>query len=181
MSAAKEDQERRLLQCVNRDRYLNRSHASKLSRAASKADVVAGGRTSSSSTPLHNASMNTPTREEIDAKLAASEARMDARIARIETLMETMAQSQQEIKVQLKETTATVQAENKSTRTTMVITAVSAVITIVVGIAAFNATVLSNMVASFESGKNTANALAAAASALALDKQPQKPAEPTKN
>lgn len=128
---------------------------------------------------LHNVPMNTPTREEIDAKLAASEARMDARIARIETLIETMAQSQQEIKVQLKETTATVQAENKSTRTTMVITAVSAVITIVVGIAAFNATVLSNMVASFESGKNTASALSAAASAL--ERQSQSKTEPAKN
>lgn len=36
------------------------------------------------------------------------------------------------------------------------ITAVSTVIAIVLGVAAFNATLLSNMVASFESGKSTA-------------------------
>lgn len=56
--------------------------------------------------------------------------------------------------------------DNKSTRTTIIVTAVSAVLAIVGGVAAFNATVLSNMVASFESGKNTAASLADAAGRL---------------
>ena len=45
-------------------------------------------------------------------------------------------------------------------KTTIIVTAVSAVLAIVLGIAAFNATVLSNMVAAFESGKNTSAAQA---------------------
>lgn len=106
--------------------------------------------------------MNTPTREEIDAKLAASEARMDARIARIENTLENIAKYQQD----------TI-ASNKTTRNTIIVTGVA----VVLGIAAFNATVLSNMVASFESGKNTANALAQAAQALEKKSQ-QEQAKP---
>ncbi len=45
-------------------------------------------------------------------------------------------------------------------KTTIIVTAISAVLAIVFGVAAFNATVLSNMVASFESGKNTSAAQA---------------------
>ncbi|WP_312569123.1 hypothetical protein [Comamonas sp.] len=108
--------------------------------------------------------MTSMTREEMDAKLSASEARMDARMVRIESQLENIAKSQD-----------AVLASNKTTRTTMVVTGISSALAIVLGVGAFNATVLSNMVASFESGKNTSallhtaeKSLTEAAQALAI-------------
>jgi hypothetical protein len=70
----------------------------------------------------------------------------------------------------IKQTVASAQAEAKteakSLRTTLLTTAIGSIIAIVGGIAAFNATVLSNMVASFESGKNTAASLTQATDQL---------------
>jgi hypothetical protein len=89
--------------------------------------------------------MNAPAREEIDAKLQLIETRMDARVASIErAVADSIA--------------AAVETRNdiKNLKWTMIVTAIATVL----GIAAFNATVLSNMVASFESGKNTATAQA---------------------
>jgi len=48
----------------------------------------------------------------------------------------------------------------KSVKNTSITTGIGAVLAIVFGVAAFNATVLSNMLASFESGKNTSTAQA---------------------
>lgn len=97
------------------------------------------------------ASMSEITREEIAARLEAVEARMDARLARIEGLVSDIAKGQVEVS-----------ASNKATRNTIIGTGIA----VVLGIAAFNATVLSNMVASFESGKNTASSQAAAEKAI---------------
>jgi 3-oxoacyl-ACP reductase-like protein len=52
-----------------------------------------------------------------------------------------------------------IQQDNKQTRGTTIVTALTSVVAIVGGIAAFNATVLSNMLASFESGRNTATSI----------------------
>ena len=85
--------------------------------------------------------MNGPTREEFNAKLETIETRMDARVASIERLLvEAIAAAHR------------TRSDIKNLRWTMIATAIATV----PGIAAFNATVLSNMVASFESGKNTA-------------------------
>ena len=95
--------------------------------------------------PPYNLSMNAPAREEIDAKLQLIETRMDARVASIErAVADSIA--------------AAIETRNdiKNLKWTMIVTAIATVL----GIAAFNATVLSNMVASFESGKNTATAQA---------------------
>lgn len=93
--------------------------------------------------------MTTPvTTELLDAKLENIELKMDARVQRIEDKMDAFVQS----------STAT-QESIKSLKTTIVVTGISSVLAIVLGVAAFNATVLSNMVASFESGKNTAQSL----------------------
>ncbi|MES2129835.1 MAG: hypothetical protein V4463_21385 [Pseudomonadota bacterium] len=86
--------------------------------------------------------MNAPTREESDAKLATADARIDARVRTIEKSNEAIL------------------AAIANLKNTMFVTAVSTVLAIVFGIATFNATVLSNMLASFESGKNTAAAQA---------------------
>ncbi len=91
---------------------------------------------------------DTVTRYEIDAKLEAIETRMDAKIDRIV------------------ESNARIEAGISSMKNTTIVTGVSAVLAIVFGVAAFNATLLSNMTASFESGKSTASAISEASSSL---------------
>lgn len=91
-------------------------------------------------------STNSPiTKDLLDARLETIEVRMDARMTRIEELI---GDTRHEIGL--------MRQESKSIRTTMIVTGISSVLAIVLGVGAFNATVLSNMVASFESGKNTA-------------------------
>jgi hypothetical protein len=94
----------------------------------------------------HNEGMSTPvTTDLLDAKLETIEAKMDARVQRIEGRCDQIDRDMQDIK-----------SEMKSMKWWMIGTGLS----VVLGIAAFNATVLSNMVASFESGKNTSAAQA---------------------
>lgn len=100
-----------------------------------------------------NEDMNTVSKDLLDARLETIEVRMDARMARIEELI---GDTRKGIELMRQES----RADNKSTRTTMIVTGISSVLAIVLGVGAFNATVLSNMVASFESGKNTASMLA---------------------
>lgn len=90
---------------------------------------------------IYDEPMSAPTREEIDAKLETIEVKMDGRLAIIERGIASMEASAKETR-----------AEFKSLKWTIVLTGLSTVL----GIAAFNSTVFSNMVASFESGKNTA-------------------------
>ncbi|WP_043632722.1 hypothetical protein [Chromobacterium haemolyticum] len=93
----------------------------------------------------HNEPMSTaPTREEFEAKLETIETKMDARVQRIEEKATRIEEDMRDIK-----------SEMKNMKWWMLGTGVS----VIIGIAAFNATVLSNMVASFESGKNTAQAI----------------------
>ena len=100
-----------------------------------------------------NEDMNTVSKDLLNARLETIEVRMDARMARIEELI---GDTRKGIELMRQES----RADNKSTRTTMIVTGISSVLAIVLGVGAFNATVLSNMVASFESGKNTASMLA---------------------
>lgn len=111
--------------------------------------------------------MTQPSREEIDAKLAAMEARMDGRVASIEATISGFLGRQEERfgrlddrLLRMEQSVSQTQGDVKSLKSTIIVTAVSVVLAIVLGVAAFNATVLSNMVASFESGKNTATSLA---------------------
>lgn len=112
----------------------------------------------------HNADrMNDVTREELDAKLELLLTRSDARAretelqaeARLSRFEERMDSSIGE----MRRNTDRLEGAIGSLKTTTIVTAVSAVLAIVFGVAAFNATVLSNMVASFESGKNTVTAI----------------------
>jgi hypothetical protein len=121
-----------------------------------------------------NENMSTPTREEIDAKLETIEVRMDGRVASIEAKIDGFMARLDERGMRMDErfdrsdermagietTSKETQASIGSLKSTMIVTALSTVLAIVLGVAAFNATVLSNMVASFESGKNTASAQA---------------------
>jgi len=114
-----------------------------------------------------DAQMSQLTREELDAKLEAMEARMDGRVASIESSVNVFLARQDERFVRLDEQLGRMaedvtqtQADVKNLKSTIIVTAISVVLAIVLGVAAFNATVLSNMLASFESGKNTASAQA---------------------
>lgn len=88
--------------------------------------------------------MNAPTREEFDAKLETIEARMDTRIATLEGKFELMFHRMDRMSQDLSNAKWWL---------------LGAVFTILFGVAGFNATLLSNMVSSYESGKNTATAI----------------------
>lgn len=92
-----------------------------------------------------------PTREEFEAKLETIETKMDARVQRIEDKATRIEDDMKDIKSDMRD----IKSEMKNMKWWMLGTGVS----VIIGIAAFNATVLSNMVASFESGKNTAQAI----------------------
>ncbi|MDC8759184.1 hypothetical protein [Janthinobacterium fluminis] len=106
--------------------------------------------------------MNAPSREEFDAKLEAIEARMDARIASIEAKVDYfMARIDEKFgwmdarMTNIETSLSEMKKSIAGMKTTIIVTAVSASLAIVLGVATFNATLLANMLASFESGKNT--------------------------
>lgn len=108
-----------------------------------------------------------PDRDFIDAKLEAVENRMDGRVASIESalaassaLMDERSRHFDARMARIEVTISEIRSAMTGLKTTIIVTAISAVLAIVFGVAAFNATVLSNMVASFESGKNTSAAQA---------------------
>lgn len=111
--------------------------------------------------------MSDLTREEVDAKLDAREARMDGRVASIEAKIDGFIGRLDERFARMDDRMTRIEASASQTqsaignlKTTTILTAISTVLAIVLGVAAFNATVLSNMVASFESGKATSAAQA---------------------
>lgn len=89
--------------------------------------------------------MSAPTREEIDTKLELIETRMDGRVAAIERSVQASIEEARETRRDI-----------KNLRWTILFTAVATV----VALWGVNAAIFSNMVASFESGKNTATAQA---------------------
>lgn len=118
--------------------------------------------------PSDNALMeNGVSHYELDAKIEALEARADARFSNLEMSIKQALDEIRRDRTELKNELASEQVERradaKSLKNTMIVTGVGTAITIVLGVAAFNATVLSNMVASFESGKNTATTITQAA------------------
>lgn len=130
------------------------------------------------------AKMNEISRHELDAKLAATEARMDTRVAEIVGRLDILIVSQQgldrlyqkqfadlaaaqdaqksQVEAAKKEQLQAIgEAQKASTadmvslKRTIAVAGIGTALTVLFGIAAFNATLLSNMMASFESGKNT--------------------------
>lgn len=116
-------------------------------------------------------------RPELDAKLEVLAARMDGRVAeltgKIDGYMARMeerdkrnderavnfASSLGDVKTELHETRNEIKSALGSMKSTVITTGIGSVLAIVLGVAAFNATVLSNMIASFESGKSTSAAI----------------------
>ena len=96
--------------------------------------------------PKENAPMTEAvSRYELDAKLETIEARMDARIGRIE------------------ESNVRIEAGISSMKTTSIVTAISAVL----AIAAVNVGIMQGMFGAFESGKSTATSIEQTATAIA--------------
>lgn len=96
-------------------------------------------------------------------KLADSrQARIDERFTEFDKVVREIKSENAAMRVEIAEGRAESRNELRSMKVFMVTTAIA----IVGGIAAFNATVLSNMVASFDSGKETALAISAATEQL---------------
>jgi Flp pilus assembly protein TadB len=117
--------------------------------------------------PAYDGPMNAPTREEFNARIEAVEARMDGRVTAIQASIEGFMGRMEERLLRTDDRFARIENSQRETqaslgslKTTIIVTAVSTVLAIVLGVAAFNATVLSNMVASFESGKEMSAAQA---------------------
>lgn len=92
-----------------------------------------------------NVAMSDPlTRPELDAKLETIEAKMDGRLARIEDAVQ-----------RISDDNAATRAGISSLKTTLIVTTIGAVLTIVLGVAAFNATLQSNMLSAFQVGQQT--------------------------
>lgn len=115
------------------------------------------------------------TREELEAHLKANAAETRAAIAeqgrvtdarqadfgaRIDQAINAMAEDRARFDTNLKDMKSEIKADGKSTRITMIVTAVASTIAIVGGVAAFNATVLGNMQTSFTTGRDLADNLA---------------------
>lgn len=110
----------------------------------------------------HGETMSSMTREEMTAHIQASEARMDARVSRIELLVEHQNETADRLREDVEQARKDMLASAGETRSEMKQLKwwiLGTGLSVVLGIAAFNSTVLSNMVASFESGKNTAQSL----------------------
>lgn len=109
--------------------------------------------------PVDNGRMSTVTHAELDAKLEAIEARSDARLSRFEDRIDQaileMRRDREELKRGLEADQQARRDELRNLKTNLWVAA----ITVILGVAAFNATVLSNMVASFDSGRSTAEAI----------------------
>jgi uncharacterized protein YegL len=83
-------------------------------------------------------------RKEFSAKLSATDARIARRVSRIEDLEATISENVQEIRADLRKLS--------DLKTTIVTTAIAAVLAIVFGVASFNAALISNILTALQAG-----------------------------
>ena len=125
--------------------------------------------------------MEPVSRAEHDAKLYATEARMDARVVEMRAVFDAYVARSEARDLVAETRYATIERDQKSIldrmnvrdfesaqaiteirtamsslKTTIVVTGIASVLTIIFGVASINAALLSNMLASFESGKAAA-------------------------
>ena len=134
----------------------------------------------------HTESMNDITREEFNAKLETIEVKMDARVesvsAKIDAFIAVQAERDKRMEAivsQISTTHAEIKTSINSMKTTTIVTAVSAVLAIVIGIAGFNAMLTSNMIASFQMGRSE-SALATSATQSSQKAEPVPPSSAQK-
>ena len=107
--------------------------------------------------------MNDITREEFNAKLETIEVKMDARVESVSAKIEAFIAVQAERDKRMEATVDRIDASHDqiksafgTMKTTIVVTAVSTVLAIVIGIGGFNAMLTSNMISSFQMGRSEA-------------------------
>ncbi len=88
----------------------------------------------------------------VDASIARGEAR--DRIADVRNLE--MAQNLVDMRAETRSEIRELRGQMSSLKTTIVVTGIASVLTVIFGVAGINAALLSNMLASFESGKSAA-------------------------
>lgn len=105
--------------------------------------------------------MNDITREEFNAKLETIEVKMDARVESVSAKIDGFLAAQVERDKRLDAALAQISKDNGETKssigsmkTTLVVTALSTVIAIVLGVAGFNTALTSNMLSAFQAGKS---------------------------
>jgi hypothetical protein len=91
------------------------------------------------------------TREEVDAKLVANEARSGAQVAAILAKIDNLVARMEAVEQQMRDIIVSMNSLKK----TVIVTGISSVLAILFGMAGFNAALLNNMTASFQSGKET--------------------------
>lgn len=84
-------------------------------------------------------------REEVDAKIDASEARTDSKFATVIARLDALTTAMREMKAEM--------GKLRNIKMTVILTGVSTAIAVIFGVAGFNASLLNNMLASFDSGK----------------------------
>lgn len=109
----------------------------------------------------HTQTMNDITREEFNARMETIEVKMDARVeavsGKIDAFIAVQAERDKRMEAIVSQISAThteIKTSINSMKTTTIVTAVSAVLAIVIGIAGFNAMLTSNMIASFQMGRS---------------------------
>ncbi len=107
--------------------------------------------------------MNDISREELNAKLETIEVKMDARVESVSAKIDGFLLAQAERDKRLDSVLAQIGKDNGDTKnsigsmkTTLVVTAVSTVLAIVLGVAGFNTALTSNMLSAFQFGKSAA-------------------------
>lgn len=128
--------------------------------------------------------MNDITREEFSAKIETIEAKMDARVESVSAKIEGFLSAQAERDKRLDSVLAQIGKDNGDTKTgissmktTLIVTAVSTVLAIVLGVAGFNTALTSNMLSAFQLGKSTQTSTSEAVAPEA-PKIPPVPASP---
>lgn len=111
---------------------------------------------------VNTKTMNEITREEFNAKLETIEAKMDARVESVSSKIEGFLSAQAERDKRLDAVLAQIGKDNGDTKTsissmktTLIVTAVSTVLAIVIGVAGFNTALTSNMLSAFQLGKSS--------------------------
>lgn len=121
------------------------------------------GQTHSDSHPMagDTVAMNDITREEFNAKLETIEAKMDARVQAVTSKIDGFLASQDErdkrldlLLAQISKDSGEAKTSISSMKTTLIVTAVSTVLAIVIGVASFNTALTSNMMSAFQLGAN---------------------------
>lgn len=129
--------------------------------------------------PVYTPAMNEITREEFNAKIETIEVKMDSRVEAVSSKIDGFLGAQAERDKRLDAVMAQIIKDHDETKSsissmksTLIVTAISAVLAIVLGIAGFNTALTSNMLSAFQLGKSDQPASQAATPSKAATATP---------